>query len=58
MVLDVFFNNILVISWHSVLLMEKTEISGKIHRPASSHRQILLHKVVSSTPRHIYDISK
>jgi hypothetical protein len=33
----------------SVLLMEET---GENHRPAVSHRQILSHNVVSSTPRH------
>jgi len=55
MVFEVFFNNILVISWHSVLLMEETKVSRENHRPAASHRQILLHKVVSSTPRHLPD---
>jgi hypothetical protein len=55
MVFDVFFNNILVISWHSVLLMEETEVSGENHRPAASHRHILLHIVVSSAPRHLPD---
>ena len=49
------FNNILVISWHSVLLMEETEVSGENHRPAASHRHILLHIVVSSAPRHLPD---
>ena len=55
MLFDDFFNNILVISWHSVLLMEETEVSGENHRPAASHRHILLHKVVSSAPRHLPD---
>ena len=43
------FNNISVISWWSVLLVRKTEEN---HRPAESHRQILSHDVVSSTPHH------
>ena len=55
MLFDVFFNNILVISWHSVLLMEETEVSVENHRPAASHRHILLHKVVSSAPCHLPD---
>jgi hypothetical protein len=53
MLFDVFFNNILVISWHSVLLMEETDVSGENHRPAASHRQIVLHKVASRAPRHL-----
>jgi hypothetical protein len=31
------FNNIAVISWRSVLLMEETGVSGGNHRPAASH---------------------
>ncbi len=31
------FNNILVISWRSVLLVEETEMLGENHRPATSH---------------------
>jgi hypothetical protein len=34
--------------WWSVLLMEE------YHQPAISHRQTLLHNVVSSTPRHVW----
>jgi hypothetical protein len=30
-------NNILVISWRSVLLMEETGVPGESHRPAASH---------------------
>ena len=44
------FNNISVISWQSVLLVEKTGGSGQNHRPATSHWQTLSHNVVSSTP--------
>jgi len=31
------FNNISVISWRSVLLVEETGGSGENHRPAASH---------------------
>jgi hypothetical protein len=44
------FNNILVISWRSVLLVEETGIPRDNHRPAASHWQTLSHKAVSSTP--------
>ena len=37
MVFNATFNNISVISWRSVLLVEETEVSGKKHRPAASH---------------------
>ena len=49
MVLNATFNNISVISWRSVLLVEET---GENHRPVTSHWQTLSHNVVSSTPRH------
>ena len=42
------FNNISVISWWSVLLVEET---GENHRPAASHWQTSSHNVLSSTPR-------
>ena len=45
------FNNISVISWRSVLLVEETGVPGENHRPVASHRQTLPHNVVSSTPR-------
>ena len=44
------FNNISVISWQSVLLVEETGEFRKNHRPVGSHRQTLSHNVVSSTP--------
>ena len=31
------FNNISVISWRSVLLMEETGVPGENHRPVASH---------------------
>jgi hypothetical protein len=40
------FNNISVISWRSVLLVEETGGPGENLRPASSHWQILSHNVV------------
>jgi len=45
------FNNILVILWQSVLLVEETRIAWGNHRPAASHWQTLSHSVLSSTPR-------
>ena len=51
MVFNATFNNILLISWRSVLLVEETGVSGENHRPAASQRQTLSHNVVSSTPR-------
>jgi hypothetical protein len=41
------FNNISVISWRSVLLMEETGVSGENHQPATSHWQTVSHNVVS-----------
>ena len=46
------FYNISAISWQSVLLMEETWIFGENHRRVASHRQMLPHNVVSSTPGH------
>jgi len=37
MMFNVTFNNISVISWRSVLLVEETEVPGENHRPAGSH---------------------
>jgi hypothetical protein len=37
MVLNATFNNISVISWWSVLLVEETGAPGENHRPAASH---------------------
>ena len=48
MVFNTTFNNISVISWWSLLLMEKT---GKSHWSAASPWQMLSHNVVSSTTR-------
>jgi hypothetical protein len=42
------FNNISVLSWWSVLLMEETGVLRENHRPAASHWQTWSHNVVSS----------
>ena len=55
MVFNTIFNNISVISWQSVLLVEETRVPGENHWPAASHCQILSHKVASSTPRHEWE---
>ena len=51
MVLNSTFNNISVILWQSILLVEETREPGENHWPVTSHWQSLSHKVVSSTPR-------
>jgi hypothetical protein len=51
MVFNTTFNNISVISWRSVLLVEETEVPWENYRPAASHWQTLSHNAVSSTPR-------
>ena len=52
MVFDATFNNISVISWRSVLLVEETRVPRENRRPVSSQWQTLSHNVVSSTHRH------
>jgi hypothetical protein len=49
---DATLNNISVISWRSVLLVEETRVPGENHWPVTSHWQTWSHKVVLSTPRH------
>ena len=44
------FNNISVILWQSVLLVEKTRVPKETHWPVASYWQTLSHYVVSSTP--------
>ena len=51
MVFNATFNNISVITWWSVLLVEETGVHRENHRPATSHWQNLSHNVVSNTPR-------
>jgi hypothetical protein len=50
MVLNATFNNISIIMWRSVLLVEKTRVPGENHRPAASHWQTWSHNDVSNTP--------
>jgi hypothetical protein len=47
----------LSISWQSVLLVEKTRVPRENNRPAASYWQTLLHNVVSSIPRHEWDLN-
>ena len=51
MVFNATFNNILVVSWRSVLLVEGTRVPGENHRPAEVNDK-LSHNVLLSTPRH------
>jgi hypothetical protein len=50
MVFNAAFSNISVISWRSLLLVEKTGVPGENHRLVASSRLILSHNVTSSTP--------
>jgi hypothetical protein len=52
MVFNATFNNISVISWRWVLLIEEIGVPGENHLPVSSYWQTLSPNVVSSTPRH------
>ena len=66
MVFKAIFNNISVISWKSVLLVEETVVPGENHRPVPSHHTIktmmvpqkltLSHNVISSTSHHERDL--
>ena len=47
-VLNAIFNNISVISWPSVLLVE--EIGSAQRKPPTCHKHIISHNVVLSTP--------
>ena len=51
MVLNATFNNISVIAWQSVLLVEETRGHRENYRPVASHWQTLSNNNVSSTPR-------
>ena len=50
MVVNATFNNISVISWRSVLLVEETGVPRENHRPVESHRQNSSLNVVWSAP--------
>jgi hypothetical protein len=51
MVFNTTFNNISVISWRSVLLVEETGVPAENHRPVASHWQTLSQNGVPSIPR-------
>jgi hypothetical protein len=51
MVFKATFNNISVISWWLVLLVEEPRVLGENHWPVTSHWQTLSHNVLLSTPR-------
>jgi hypothetical protein len=56
-VLNTTCNNISVISWSSVLLVEETVVPGEKRRPVARHWQTLSHNVVSSAPRNERDLN-
>ena len=56
MVFNATFNNISVISWQSVLLVEETGVSGENHQPATSHWQTLSY-VQASTLTFFFNLS-
>ena len=58
MVFNATFNNISVISWRSVVLVEETGVPGENHRPVASHWQTLSHNVASGTPYHEQNLLK
>jgi len=51
MVFNATVNNISVMSWRSVSLMEETKVSWENHWPVASHWQTLSHDVVLGTSR-------
>ena len=48
MMINATFNNISVISWPSVLLVDETGVPGENHKPAAGHLQSVLYNVISS----------
>jgi len=52
MVLNATLNNVSVILWQLVLLVEETGVPRESHRPVASQQQTLSHNVVSSTLCH------
>ena len=51
MVFNATFNNISVMLWRSVLLVEETRVPIENHQPITSNWQTWSHNVVSSIPR-------
>ena len=58
MVFNATFNNISVISWRSVLLVEETGVPGENIRAVASHWQTLSHNVISSIRRLGFELTK
>ena len=52
---DMVFNNISVISWRSVVLVQETGVSGGNHWPIARKWPTLSHSVASSTHRHEFN---
>ena len=52
LVFNATFNNISVISWCSVLMVDETGVPEENYQPVGSHWQALSHNVESSTPCH------
>ena len=50
MVLNATINNISVISWQTVLLVEETRVPRENRRSPASHSQTLSHDALSNTP--------
>jgi len=55
MMFDATLNNISVISWRSVLLVEETGVTGENYQPVTSHLQTLSTNLVSTTHRNERD---
>ena len=51
MMFNATFNNISVISWRSVLLVEETRVPGENHRPAASHCQTLSNEIQNTSQK-------
>ena len=47
MVFNATFNNIPVLSWRSILLVDESGVPGENHRPVASHGQTLSHNIVT-----------
>ena len=54
MVFNATFNNISVISWRSVLLVEETGVDGENHRPVALTDKTVSHNVVSSNLKDVF----
>jgi hypothetical protein len=57
MVFNTTFNNVSVILWQSVLIVEETRVPGENHQPAASQLQTSSHNVVLSASRHEWNLN-